>query len=206
MKEIQNPYAALGLAAEFGTKGGLKLQLDEVVVPVAIISQPSAESQDPRSTWRKAWSCAVNGLAGAGNFQKLGITNPVGSGVVVLVDEFRWANMNAVADTGWVEFPNTVVSIGLSVTGRWRDSRAQVPTVTSTPTAVVEEAQSAAAVLGTDEVGWAAAAGTSIIIPVDCLLYPGCSLLIRNAVANLEASISVLWRERPLQPGELAAR
>lgn len=199
-ERIQTPRASSALQAEYDIKGRIALSLDEVVVPVAIVSNLVTTGED----WKKCWTGRVMAAGGVGNFNKMALTNPAGSTGVINVDEVG-ISCN-VGCSYWLEWPNGVLALGLTNAVLFRDSRPMTPALTERPFAICTYVSSAAAVLGTDEMpghvpSGVQYGGTAVLRP-NVAIYPGCSLAIRAGTANVANNIYFLWRERSLLPGE----
>lgn len=190
-KKIQEATTSLKLIRKFALVGAFTPQLDESVVPVVLIDDLTESDQ-----WRDVWVGRILTAGGAGNFNKFGVSNPAGSGVVMALDEVGYT-ADAIESCHF-EWPNAFNILSGPLTPLFRDSRMMFP-VPVLPACGAAFEQSAGAELGTDEMPRRMIANTPTVFHPDVTLYPGSSIILRGNVANIAGSFYALWRERNLR-------
>lgn len=194
MKDIQNPRANLELSTEFGIKGGMKLQLDEVIVPVRVLT-PQTEAK------RRA----------VGMMQAAAVAAEIGIHVIlnrakVPIEVYRIviSNFNAAAGDGAVRRPTGIVAGLVNGTPTFMDAKNGF----DVPTALIgADTPAAGAPIGTDIIDWhVSSAERSFVIDCEGLTLqpqsnvPGgddamSQLLVYENQVNVGLAVTWFWRE-----------
>ncbi|NOT31875.1 MAG: hypothetical protein HOP15_15625 [Planctomycetes bacterium] len=187
-KPVQNPSAALELAETYDIKGGLRLQLDEVIVPVQIVGPKLGPA-----AYALTVTAAVVGEQALSHI----LCPPV---LGALVNVYRIIIRTAVATSGVIRVPTAAVSGLTGVTEQWQDRKRG-----GVPGAIVGQDTSAAPAAGVDVVGWATAIGIPFVLDLDVVLIPATgtpngdgNLMCLCSAANVAMDVTWLWREPPL--------
>lgn len=183
------------LRRAFGLFGGMRLKLDEVVVPVALIEDLVPDE------FRDCFSADTRGNAGAGASHKWSLRNPAGSGV--LAELYEWGMDCSTAALEWevrVEDPPFVPGTVLGT--QFQDLNGEFNTPQSFPACEYRHAQSAALLAGTVVLAVVAAASQPFTWRPKAVLHPGQDIVLHGTNQNNNGQTWIQWRERPLRSGE----
>jgi len=174
----------------FDLKGKHDLQLDEIIVPVALVADLT--EADPLADLRQAQGGEDLGAA-AGFIGQMQVFNPVGSGIVI---EVYSVQASTVASTTWTIGPVTAT---LAVNGQaiWQDTR-----LSGIP---VGRFQAQALVAGpqiVDGYKVRSLSGAHFFLSPRVTLLPGNGYRVEAGTQNLQIWGGMLWSERDLLPGE----
>lgn len=171
------------------------------VMPVVQVMPPSQEDAFLRGERLCAAATAVGALAA--NYSVVTLFNPVGSGILVLVDDVILnsgsTTFSMLCYLERVQLP-TFATQGSGV----RDSRWGLATNRSA--AVFAAGQTATA----PNIAWIYFARPQVVAGLapsrynlGCVLTPGTMLLLFPEIVNASQNSTIFWRERPAQPSEL---
>ena len=114
-RKVQAPRVAEALQRLFPfVGGGLDLDLEETVVPVAIVGD--ASPQDISAGIKYAWSANVTGLTGV-DFSAFRMVNPAGSGVTARIEDIQVQTAGALSITRFIGLPvglGSFVPVGIT--------------------------------------------------------------------------------------------
>ena len=148
----------------------------------------------------RLWAVNPSNVATAAEFTQVGVRNPAGSGLIVVVTDF---NTSHAATNQILEmFIGASVAVDSTSTPNARDTR--LPILTGVRT--VSLATSGAARLGSRLATFNDAAITFNFWTVNVVLSPGFDLYFGPDTVNQAVSVSIRGYERVAFPGELQAR
>jgi hypothetical protein len=193
MPDSQNPEHVQKLIREFQLKGAnLVPTVTAEIVPTVLVADLTAVG--PQSQDRLCFGGVLAAASGAGNQNRLAIQNPSGSDTLVVV-EAVWFE-GAAAD--WVVPIARAFTFVASGFKGFRDSR-----LTGSPVGETARGTQAAAVLGAPPIQvQITGTDTTRLIPWQHALAPNTALEFTQQNQNTAINFGVLWRERPLIPGE----
>lgn len=174
----------------------------EDLMPVLPVLDPGAP--ELALLRRERWCLGRSeGTSAAGNYAQVGITNPAGSGRLVVLED-AW-----VRGTGGVQIYGRVLSLALAFTTTSAevqnlDGRGCTDSVTPPPIAAVGFRDSATPILPFLNIGDLPAVGTTFLNLRGTVLPPGWQFLLSRAVVGASAlGASFRWRERAVDAAEL---
>lgn len=191
---VQTTRQITPLRKAFGLFGGLRLKLDETVVPVAVVEDLV------QSDWRDAFVADTRGAPGVGNRNLYSLENPDASGTLIALDSV------AVSGGGSCTWRARVTSTpfvpGTILSPQWQDLDGVYVVPNRFPVANPRWAAAAAAAGGADVAVLRQAPNTTYTWLPRVTIHPGQEINIYQDTTNLDANISFQWRERPLLPTE----
>lgn len=193
MPDSQNPEHVRKLIAEFQLKGAnLIPTVTGEIVPTVVVADLTA--QGPQAIDRLAMGGLLGTASGAGNQNRLALSNPVGSGTLIVMEAF-WVE-TAAADFVAPLFRNFAFTPGGFV--QWRDSR-----LLGDPVGTMGSGVQGALVLGAPHYQTQVTATDSHVqIPLVYTLAPGNSVEFTQNGQNAAINFGCIWRERTLTPGD----
>lgn len=198
-KPIQTGEDALALARRFGIKGKLPLVLDEVVVPIFDLSRLDGSGIPAVGT-------TISGAGGAGVYSSVCLENPVGSGVLARVDQFKailggGALLWEVRLEGFTGIP-AVIPLGSSNTGFLRDRRQfRASSCFLGVATTVGVLPAEGPVLGNGAPS-AVTGGLDGLLDVQFWLPPGTRLWLTGQADNTAVRGNWAWTEFTLEPSQ----
>lgn len=183
------------LIREFGLFGGLRLQLDETIAPVAIVADVT-----PNPRIECAVAFRMPPLAGNWNYQQL--YNRPDSG---LVAELKHVALSTSVNQGFqVYLEDPTIDVNPTASSFIVDRRRTPDAVIGRRPQCVLYTFSDVAVFSGDLVfRGGAASTTSLIVDLEgYTLMPGTGLVVSSELVNTEVEAAFRWAERPLLPGE----
>ncbi len=192
--QVQTTKQISPLRKAFGLFGGLRLKLDETVVPVAIVEDLV------RDEWRFAFAGDDRGAAGAGNHHIWQLENPDGSGKIAEVYEISFG---CGAAQSWViTVTNTPYIPGTVLEPQWQDLDGLYVVPNSFPSTRQRWTASNAAITGTVIFAMTTPAIVPTFYRPTVTLHPGQEITLWQIGDNLDGTANFQWRERPLGPTE----
>lgn len=193
---IQTAKQISPLRRAFGLFGGLRLKLDETVVPVAIIEDLAPDE------WQWAFMADVRGAAGAGAHHIWSLENPAGSGRVAEFGKLV-CSLNA-----GMEYRLTVASPvyvpGTLVGSEWQNLNATYgvysPGLSQNPSVRLRHTAAAAAPTGANVFDFYRSAAHTEQFEFHVVLNPGQSVVLWQMIDNLSGYVAFQWRERAVSP------
>ncbi len=198
---VQTTKHVTPLRKAFGLFGGLRLKLDETVVPVAVVEQLSPDD------WSNAFVGDTQAASGAGNVHIWALENPAASGCLIELFEVIVASTNGsiwaitIADPPYV--PGNIIA------GQWQDLAGVYGTGGGifylpgrNPSGQMRHAAAAVAVAGAIVAHFNVPAQHDVYYHPKVILHPGQQINVYTQTQNIEGRCSFQWRERPLQPSE----
>lgn len=147
------------------------------------------------------WSSGFDIQALAGSFARWQIRNPVGSGVLVILERVSCGGSvlsSFVADGGYA----TITDLGTGALSDFRDGRTKPR---GGGAAIVTHERSV--VLAPTSASVVALASVQVEIPIcPIILLPGNAYLFGCTSANTTCFVTMVWRERGATPAELATQ
>lgn len=149
---------------------------------------------------------ATFGAAVVAEFAAVGVLNPVGSGMLVVVEAISVSNGAAAGQYLIKQATSAVVLATLAVTTtgfvrdrRWMDSASFLPRAQSLTGTDV------AAIVGTthEEMRVGANVSAPAVVCVPIVIPPGHAVIVNNTATNVGFTASIAWRERQAYPSEL---
>lgn len=190
MPDSQNPEHVRKLIREFQLKGAnLIPTLTGEIVPTVLVADLTAAG--PQAQDRIAFGGQIGTAAGVGDVNRLSLSNPAGSGSLILVDRiWSWNNTNA------DEIEVTIASAALTgAAGAFRDLR-----LTGEPVALLTRTAVTSGVLSPFK--FTLLADTVLEIDMHIILTPNTRVDVIQLNDNNPLQADFLWRERSLLPGE----
>lgn len=201
--KVQRPAAAVALANEYGTLGKLQLALDEIIVPVSLVSDLT---EDP---WVDYGVGGKLGQSGAGNNWKMQLWNPLLSGVACRLKIAAWSLLGIAtgADAAnlfrsWGEIGITGFGAGYKI-NYLDDLRPPVSTFGRSST-VCRTVASAGLITG-ESVGHIAGYARNqgpMTFETGFIITPGTGLTLEQEALNVAGGLRFEFAERPLSPEE----
>lgn len=190
---IQNPRSTNLLVGAFGLVGRPSLQLDEIVVPVALVADLCDPFQSGATERRLAAGSSFEGGAVLQN-GSVQLLNPAGSGILIGVRRIYVTVATAGANIR-VNFLDTALATAETAIG-WRDRR-----LPGTPAGLMFH-EGPAGAPGTDTLMrlGADAGGLSVIEEPRYILQPGQGMVVTTPVQNMDITVTYYWEERQLTP------
>jgi hypothetical protein len=188
--------------AFFGMRGGNPVETLKELVPVVVVENDRIEFRGAGNEW--TWGAGTQVAAGGvGNFARVGIHNPAGSGVIVVVESITICNNTGASLNmqGGSILTETVIVPGVSSLCRPRDAR--VFGQQAAGRIVTNNASATAITLAVFDVQVLPA--TAFTWRDEYVVPPGFILWSGSSVANNASGlISYCFRERPLERGLLS--
>ena len=188
-KQINTPTPGQRLVQLFGLKGRYQPVLDETIVPVVSVE----EVQEVRGAMAYAQVPAA-----AGEFPFCRVSNPINSGFLITMEEFR-ANVGG-NTSFWALFAGFSL-VGATVVGevtQWRDSQRA-----GLPGAVLDIGSQLAAAIPAGAHRWQMQVGGTGAVAgfaFDGKVWPGDFLIIWADVLNNLMQYSMQWTETTINP------
>jgi len=188
MPPIQRPDISRDIAKRFGVVGfSGPDSISPEIVPVYVVDRIEPTQND------RLAAGAFEGPASAGDFVHTEVHNPVGSGILVLID--RVEGSTATAGNWTVRVRNATIAANQAVQ-RWRDLR-----LVGRPVAELGMSNLNAIATG-DEIYISAKAATAQLslapdFPL-AILPPGNGIFIVQETSNLAMLATFWWRERSI--------
>jgi len=205
MNEIQDGFVSRWLASRLGIVDAAPTPtLAPEVMPVMIAVPDSIENELQRGTWL----CAAAGTAPAfaAVMSCFEIHNPVGSGVLMMIDNLRLGSVtiNQTIQYGWypADLPTpTLTQIFTAVS----DSRVAYnsPPTTNNTAARVGVSSAASGAFQVPALGRIYGPVREWLEP-HIVLAPGATFRCQNTTANISFEFTAHWRERKVQPAEMS--
>jgi hypothetical protein len=187
MPDSQNPEHVRKLIAEFQLKGtNLIPTVTGEIVPTVLVADLTAAA---RAEDRPAWQGVIRPAAGAPNQNNATLSNPVGSGVVAVLEKI-YVSTPAADEVELALDPGAIVLVAST----WRDLR-----IAGAPSLGAFGNTRATQVLRADKFS------TDVITPpieVDLVLPPNSSLRVTQGAANSTMHVLFFWRERDATPAD----
>jgi len=193
---VQSPEPAEQLEERFAFKGGIRLFLDETIVPVQVIA--------PR---RRKYAMGFAAVAGAAGFRsEVALTNPIPFGSTILDTSILIHKITAIGTGGTRTFNLLHTSAGIAAfVAQTTKSFSNFP-LGVLPQGVIQEKNSAVATLGT--IFSTRRALTNVEVEWDLDPYPiildttvaaAGTLIVRPDTDNQDLRVSFIWSE-PADP------
>lgn len=168
----------------FDLKGKHDLQLDEIIVPVAIVADLT--EADPLADLRQAQGGQVVAQT-AGFVGQMQVFNPAGSGVVLELYHALFAALAAIN----VQLGPTTAVLATDAAAQWQDRR-----LNGIPVARIQNQAINAAPTLVRPVITRVLANTLAQVDLNVTLPPGTGYMIESASQNVQLYGAFLWRER----------
>ena len=199
---IQSPQLAQELRNLTELQGGLRLSLDEIVVPVLarIFEEDEALVWEGVSTG-KCWGGGLSGAPPAGERATLRLQNPADSGVIMHVTAFqaRSATLAAPSLLNFAVSGTLVINpIGVAQT---RDTRRGIAFGAAIPLGSIN-AEFGPGLITAEWVDVVPDTGFPVLVPLDVYLRPGSSIGAQMATADEQLEGFYQWVERPIRQAE----
>lgn len=186
---IQNPKASNLLTSFFGLVGRPSLSLDEIVVPIALVT----DLEDPFSSGaverRLAAGSSFMGATVGGN-SSVQLLNPANSGVIVGVRRI-FITLGTAGVIARVNFLDTALATAETAVD-WRDRR-----ITGQPVGLMFR-EAPAGAPGTSALIRAGTDGGGLLTIADprYILGPGQGIVVTTATQNMDVTVTYFWEER----------
>lgn len=193
--QVQTTKQVSPLRRAFGLFGGLRLKLDETVVPVAIVEDLVQDE------WRDAFMGDGRNAGGAANRNIWQLSNPAGSGKVIELYEVSFISGSgcvwSLTVTATPYIPGTVLG------GQWQDLDGLYLVPSTAPSGQMRHTAAAAALTGAVifTTSTLSTSGTVFYHP-RVLLKPGQVINLWQDTLNVNGYVALQWRERALQSTE----
>ncbi len=176
----------------FDLKGKHDLQLDEIIVPVAVVADLT--EADPLSDVRQAQGGASRGSV-AGDSTRIQLFNPVGSSVILEL----YAAITGGFETFNGNMGPVAAAIATDITGQWQDRR--LPGI---PVGRIQSNNGPAGPILVNPVKFRmnSTIGWIRFSPLEVVLPPGTGWQFETVTVNVTMDSGFWWRERDLLPGE----
>ncbi len=174
----------------FDLKGKHELQLDEVIVAVAVVADLT--EADPLADERLAQGGRQEAAA-AGFVGQVQLFNPAGSGIVA---ELYQVSFNE-SSTALYQLGPVALAIATANGGQWTDRR-----LNGFPVCEIQGQAINAAMNLVNPVTFHVLSSTTTVVRLDAILPPGSGYMVENNQQNLQTRIGFWWRERDALPGE----
>jgi len=115
-KQLNNGQITQALQRAFGFKGRYIPMLDEVIVPVYVISDPA-----PAALTRLVAGTIIADNSAEGSFETVQLFNPTGSGIVSVVS--NWTGLSNIKQKLNISFFDSPLSVTPILTSAFRDRR-----------------------------------------------------------------------------------
>lgn len=153
--------------------------------------------------WRGVQSYATVGPV-AGAYSQLNLDNPVGSGMVLVVERVVIGSVAASFGAFWNLSPT--VSMAASAATARMDGRGTAGTpAPAYTTGVFTTGTTVAALVGRAMYTWSPASAVTREFAGPWVVPPGMSLIIQSSAVNVQIGGGFVWWERAAEPSELAA-
>ncbi len=198
---VQTTKQVTPLRRAFALFGGLRLKLDETVVPVAIVEDLAPDE------WRHAFVGDIRGAAGAANRNIWSLENPDASGKLLELYQVEFScggGQNyrfTITDTPYV--PGTIIP------GQWQDLAGiygaggglyYLPG--RLPSGQLRHVAAAAAITGVNVMSRHTQTNAPGLWEPRVILHPGQEIVFWQEILNTDGLITLQWKERPLEPSE----
>lgn len=195
---IQTIKHVTPLRRAFALFGGLRLKLDETVVPVAIVEDLAPDD------FKSAFVGDARGNAGVGLHHIWSLENPAASGKLV---KFGKLICNVNVGMEWrMTISATPYVPGTIVGGWWQDLNPTYglfgPGFSTLPSTRLRWTAANVAVTGVTVFDFYAVGAHTEHVEFDMTLHPGQSVVLWQIFDNLPGYVSLQWRERALEPTE----
>lgn len=198
---VQTTRQVTPLRKAFGLFGGLRLKLDETVVPVAIVEDLAPDE------WQHAFMGDIQGNAGAANRNIYSLENPDNSGKIV---ELYRVQFSCGAGQNWQFTVNATPYVpGGVLGGQWQDLDGVYGTGGGlfylpgrTPSGQLRWVIAAAAITGAVVHAIQTQPNSPGLWEPRVLLHPGQEIVMWQTILNQDVQMSMQWRERTLLPDE----
>lgn len=188
-KPIQSAAPGRALTRRYALVGGLRLELDETIVPVVVV--------DEVDVGRERWAAGLaNEAATPATFSNTQMFNPSRSGILVSLQQI-FVSMNAVGQFT-CQFHNTALTNDRDLK-EWRDRRLPGRPRAETLSELNAASLGIANLFNEFDIG---VANDSSAFPIDIELLPGQGVVFTPEVVNRRMRTSFWWSETTLLPGE----
>lgn len=198
MGRVQTPAPTKKLQRRYNLIGAELPQvfLSPELLPVAIVDDLTQIEPSDGAFERRAVVIRSQASPGAGNFARVSLTNPEGSGVLVVVDHI-WASVGTVP--GNITFNLSATAVPVESPGFYRDTRVGEAGAIQSPVGA-ENGSNGVLPTAFAEAHITVSSGflASEAIQLDWVIEPGFILRVHNGSANDGLSVQFAWRERSL--------